>query len=248
MVMAQKKYLIIGSNGRIGKALLKDLTKNDNLEIVTVDKSNLKKLSSKHTHYKIDISKENNLKKLFLKLHKSKDKINQVINLSYPKNKNYGKDFLHLNEKDLKENLFLLLGTNIMIAKYSINFFLKNKIKGNILFTSSILGVRAPKFNHYDGLKMISPIEYSASKSAIIMVTEYLAKKYRKKNIRINCISPGGIKDKQNILFQKRYRDDCGVKGLLDPKDIITTINFLMDDRSKNINGQNIIIDDGWSL
>ncbi len=246
--MKHMKYLIIGSNGRLGKELLKDLIKKNNTDIITIDKNNLKKQSSNHNHIKIDISKENNLKKLFLQFNKTKIKIDKIVNLSYPKNKNYGKDFLLISEKEIKNNLFLLLGTNILIAKYSIIYFLKNNIRGNLLFTSSILGVNAPKFYHYDNLKMISPIEYSTAKSAIIMLTKYLAKKYQKKNIRINCISPGGIKDKQNILFQKRYKKDCGLKGLLDPKDIIPSINFLMGEESQNINGQNIIIDDGWSL
>ena len=247
-MMKNKSYLLIGSNGKIGRALLNDLLEKNYSEIITVDIDNLKKHSNNHKHIKVDISKEKNLKKLFLNFEKSKNKVCNIINLTYPKNKNYGKDFLYLNEKDLKENLFLLLGTNILIAKYSIKYLLKNKIQGNILFTSSILGVNAPKFEHYSGLDMVSPIEYSAAKSGIIMLTKYLAKKYRKKNIRINCISPGGIKEKQNPIFYRRYKRDTGNKGMLDPIDIISTIDFLMDDKSKSINGQNIIIDDGWSL
>lgn len=246
--MKNNSYLLIGSNGKIGRVLLNDLLKKNYSEIITVDINNLKKQSNNHKHIKIDVSKEKNLKKLFQDFEKSKKKICNIINLSYPKNNNYGKDFLFLNEKDLKENLFLLLGTNILIAKYSINYLLKNRIKGNIIFTSSILGVNAPKFEHYDGLNMVSPIEYSASKSGIIMLTKYLAKKYRKKNIRVNCISPGGIREKQSPIFYRRYKKDTGNKGMLDPSDIISTINFLMDYKSKSINGQNIVIDDGWSL
>ena len=95
---------------------------------------------------------------------------------------------------------------------------------------------------------MVSPIEYSAIKSGIISVTQYLAKYFKKKNLRINCISPGGIEDSQPILFKKRYKDSCLNKGLLKPKDITGTILFLIDESSQYINGQNIIIDDGWSL
>ena len=125
---------------------------------------------------------------------------------------------------------------------------LKKKNNGNLILISSIQGVRPPKFEHYNNLKMVSPIEYSAIKSGIISIIQYLAKYFKKKkNLRFNCISPGGIEDSQPILF-KKYKASCINKGLLDPKDITGTILFLIDDRSKYINGQNIIIDDGWSL
>ena len=114
---------------------------------------------------------------------------------------------------------------------------------------SSIQGVMAPKFHHYKkNLSMNSPIEYSAAKAGIISLTGYLAKYIKYKDLRINCISPGGIYDNQNKIFVKRYKNDCVSKGLLDPKDLFSAIKFLISDDSKYIRGQNIIIDDGWSL
>ena len=95
---------------------------------------------------------------------------------------------------------------------------------------------------------MNSPIEYSASKAGIISITKYLAKAFGKKNIRANCISPGGIKVNQPKSFQRKYRKSCLTKGLLNPKDICGTVEFLLSDQSRYINGQNFIIDDGWSL
>ena len=50
---------------------------------------------------------------------------------------------------------------------------------------------------------MNSPIEYTAIKSGIISITKYLAKLFIKKNIRVNCISPGGIESKQPVKFKK---------------------------------------------
>ena len=106
----------------------------------------------------------------------------------------------------------------------------------------------APKFEHYKGTDMISPIEYSAIKSGIISITKYLAKYYKQRNIRVNCISPGGIKNNQNKKFINKYKNSCNLKGLLDPEDLNETISFILDEKSKYINGQNIIIDDGWTL
>ena len=95
---------------------------------------------------------------------------------------------------------------------------------------------------------MVSPIEYSAVKSGIIAITKWLAKYYKNKNIRFNCISPGGILDGQEKVFIDKYKSDCNSKGMLDPTDIVGTVVFLLSSDSKYINGQNIVIDDGWSL
>ena len=113
---------------------------------------------------------------------------------------------------------------------------------------SSIQGVQAPKFDHYKKTQMTSPIEYSAIKSGIISMTKYLAKYYKNKNLRINSISPGGIESNQPKNFIKKYRSVCNSKGLLNGQDISDLIIFLLSKKSQYITGQNIIIDDGWSL
>ena len=95
---------------------------------------------------------------------------------------------------------------------------------------------------------MTSPIEYSAIKAGIISITKWLAKYYKNKNIRVNCISPGGIFDHQNDEFIKKYRNSCTNIGLLEANQISSLILFLLSNNSKAINGQNLIVDDGWSL
>jgi NAD(P)-dependent dehydrogenase (short-subunit alcohol dehydrogenase family) len=119
---------------------------------------------------------------------------------------------------------------------------------GNLIHLSSIQGVAAPKFEHYEGTVMTSPIEYTAVKSGIISMTRWLAKYYKNNNIRVNCISPGGILDQQPQSFLENYRDSCTSKGMLDPTDVAGTVLFLISDQSLYINGQNLVIDDGWSL
>ena len=61
-------------------------------------------------------------------------------------------------------------------------------------------------------------------------------------------MSPGGIKDKQPKLFIKKYRKSCNLKGLLHEQDVSKLIIFLLSDESKYISGQNLAIDDGWTL
>ena len=95
---------------------------------------------------------------------------------------------------------------------------------------------------------MSSPIEYTAAKSGIIGITKWLAKYCKNKNIKVNCVSPGGIKNNQEQIFLDRYNATCMSKGMLDAEDISGIISFLISEKSNFINGQNLIIDDGWSL
>ena len=64
----------------------------------------------------------------------------------------------------------------------------------------------------------------------------------------MNCISPGGILDNQPEAFLQKYNARCGGKGMLDPQDINGSLLFLLSDASKYITGQNLIVDDGFSL
>jgi len=66
--------------------------------------------------------------------------------------------------------------------------------------------------------------------------------------IRVNCVSPGGILDDQPETFLKEYKKTCNDKGMLDAEDVVGAFIFLLSDLSRYVTGQNIVVDDGWSL
>ena len=253
MTEIKKTIIITGGAGRIGSALAADLVKQgDKVLLGDINKSKLlkikKKLNSKNIEiFQGDLTTKNNIDR-FIKFGVKKFKnIHAAVHCSYPTSKKWGARLEDLEEIHLKNDLQNQLGGSIIFSQRIMKYFLKQK-KGNLILISSIQGIQAPKFNHYKNLNMTSPIEYSAIKSGIISITKYLSKYYKNKNIRINCVSPGGIKDNQPKLFTKRYRQSCNSKGLLDGEDISKLILFLLSDKSKYITGQNLIIDDGWSL
>ena len=86
-----------------------------------------------------------------------------------------------------------------LLSQRFIKYFISQG-KGNLVLCSSILGVSAPKFEHYKGTDMSSPIEYTAAKTGIIFITRWLAKYCKNKNIRVNCISQRGIFQNQMIV------------------------------------------------
>ncbi len=252
--MIKKTILITGSCGRIGSSIANQLFKKKiyNLILVDSDKNKIKIQKKKFNNNSvnfltINLNSKKNIDLLFLKSLKICKKIDTVIHCAYPKSKGWGTRFEHVKEKFLKEDLFNHLGITILFCQNILKHFLKFK-NGNLILISSIQGIQAPKFEHYRGLNMSSPIEYSAIKSGIISISKYLAKYYKKNNIRINCISPGGIEDNQHKKFKARYKSSCNSKGLLSGHDVANAVLFLISKESQFINGQNIVVDDGWLL
>mgnify|MGYP001311805839 CR=1 FL=1 len=250
--MKDKVYVVLGANGKIGYSFANYLiNKKFNVILGDINFSKYQNLSKKISRdilmVKADITKTSDLKKIIEKGYNKFSKIDGCVNCAYPMSKGFKNSFENLDFKNLKEDLSSQLGGPILLSQKFIKFFIKQGY-GNLILISSIQGVSTPKFNHYKNTKMNSPIEYSAIKSGIISITKYLAKYYKQKNIRVNCISPGGIKNNQDKKIVKKYKSSCNSKGLLDADDLNETIFFLLDEKSRYINGQNIIIDDGWTL
>jgi len=253
MTNNKKVILITGGAGEIGSALARDLASQKHKIILgDIDIDKLKKLkknlNTKNVEiFKSDLTKEKKIDHFINFASKKFKKIDVAVHCSYPKSKKWGTKFENLNEKNLKEDLTNQLAGTIIFCQRIIKYFHRVK-KGNLILISSIQGMQSPKFEHYKNLNMTSPIEYSVIKSGIISITRYLSKYYKKRNLRINCVSPGGIKDNQPKIFMKRYKESCNSKGLLDGDDVSKLIMFLISDDSKYIYGQNFIMDDGWSL
>ena len=95
---------------------------------------------------------------------------------------------------------------------------------------------------------MTKEVEYITTKAAIIQLTRYLAQYLKSKDIRVNCICPGGILNNQPKSFIQKYNTHCNKKGMLDGEDVVGTIVFLLSDLATHLTGQNIVIDDGFSL
>lgn len=148
---------------------------------------------------------------------------------------------------DFVENLSSNLGGYFLASQRYAKYFQKQGY-GNIVNIASIYGVVAPKFDIYDETEMTSPVEYAVIKAGLIHLTKYMAKYLKGKNIRINTISPGGILNNQPKQFLKKYNNQCSTKGMLDAKDLNGTLIFLLSDASSYLNGQNIVVDDGFCL
>ena len=244
---------ITGGAGLIGTAFSKAIIENGGRVIIgDISSKRGKDLqdefgADKALFIKVNTSDTSSIDK-FLELGKNHfGKIDSAIHCAYPRSEQWGTKFEGLKADELKDDLFNQLGGAILFSQRLISFY-RDQGYGNLVHVSSIQGVSVPKFEHYEGTKMVSPIEYSAIKSGIISITKYLAKYCKNQNIRVNCISPGGILDNQPEVFLEKYNSTCSSKGMMDAQDLNGTIVYLLSNMSKYINGQNIIIDDGWIL
>ena len=172
--------------------------------------------------------------------------VSDFVNAAYPRNPQYGREFFDVEYADFCENLNLNIGTTFAANQVFARYFQQHK-RGNIINLGSIYGVVAPDFAIYSQ-PMTMPVEYAAIKAAVIHLTKYMAQLLRKDGVRVNCISPGGILDAQPETFLQRYNAKCGQIGMLDSTHLDSTLLYLLSKNSSAVTGQNIVVDDGFSL
>lgn len=245
--------LITGSGGRIGSVIAQGVISHGGKVIfVDVNKTRLEQITAGLVEKSFlaivaDAGIPEEVDRCIAAGKKKFGQIDAAVHSAYPRSVGWGARFENIKQEHLNQDLSRHLGGAILFSQRVLEFF-KKQGHGNLIHISSIMGVVAPKFENYAGTKMTSPIEYSAIKAALIEMTKYLSKYYKGNNIRVNCISPGGIMDQQPDLFLEKYRSCCNDKGMLDAEDLLGTALYLLSDQSRYVTGQNLIVDDGFSL
>jgi len=256
-MIANQVVVITGGAGLIGQEFVRAVVENHGTAIIAdideelanqvKDTLSLKLNTTKIDVVKMDITSSDSLNRAIAYLDGKYQRVDALVNNAYPRNKRYGKHFFDVEYEDFVENIGLNLGGYFLTSQKFAKYF-EAQGHGNIINISSIYGVVAPKFSIYEGTPMTVPVEYAAIKSGLIHLTKYMAKYFKGKNIRVNALSPGGILDAQPEPFLKAYETECLNKGMLDKEDMKGTLVYLLSDMSKFVNGQNIIVDDGFCL
>lgn len=255
-MLTGKIIVITGGAGLLGRSFCNMVAENGgNVVVADVDverainvaeEINLKFAGAAQA-LSMNITDKDSVCAVITKLFEQYGHVDAVVNNAYPRNSNYGRSLENVTYEDFCENSGLHLGGYFLVAQQFSHFFCGQGY-GNIINMSSIYGVMTPRFDVYSGTTMTMPVEYAAIKSAVVQLTRYFAQFYKTKGVRVNCISPGGIFDNQPEPFINAYKAYAGNKGMLSPDDICGTLLFLLSDLSKYITGQNIVVDDGFSL
>ena len=252
-LVKDKIVVVTGGAGLLGKTFCQAIADNGGIAVVAeYDITIAEKLCTSLGNAcivpaQVDITDKASVEALINNISKKYGKIDALVNSAYPRNKNYGKHFFEVTYNDFCENIGMNLGGYFLTSQLFAKYFYDQGY-GNIINLASIYGVIAPRFQIYNNTPMTTPVEYAAIKSGLIHLSKYMAKYFKGKNIRVNTISLGGIEDKQPEPFLKAYREFCLNKGMLNAKDISGTVLYLLSDLSEFVNGQNIVVDDGFTL
>ena len=239
-VNKEKIILVTGGSGLIGKTIIKDLTEDGyfpiNIDITSAENS--------CKHFECDITKEDEIEGVFKLVYEKYGRIDGLVNNAYPRKEVFGADFFDVQEKHLIEQLHFQLASYYLCCQKVLPYLQKSN-GGSIVNISSIYGSVGNDFSLYENTKMNPPGVYNMVKGGINSLTNYLAAKFGKDQIRVNTISPGGIFDNQDKKFVEKYIQKVPLARMGNPDDISPVICFLMSDKSKYITGQNILVDGG---
>jgi len=248
--------VVTGGAGLLGQAFVKEIARTGGIPIIAdIDEDKAKYLAKKINtennsdtvdYIQMNITSKtsvNNALNYVLNKHKTVD---ALVNSAYPRNSEYGRKFEDVTYESFCENLNLHLGGYFLTAQQFAEYF-KTKKSGSIITVASIYGVVNPRFDVYKNTKMTMPVEYAAIKSALIHLNKYMMAYYKGSRIRFNCISPGGILSDQPEEFLSRYNQYGQTKGMLSPEDVAKILIYILSSDAKYINGQNIVVDDGWT-
>ena len=256
--MLQGRVVVVtGGAGLIGRAFVRAIADEGGTAVVAeknteaaqrlLDELRPDSRPGKVVMAELDITSKASLARVLSDLHEQHGRIDALVNNAFPRNANYGRRFEDVTYEDFCQNVMTHLGGYFLAAQQFAAYF-RSQGHGTIVNIGSIYGVVAPRFGIYANTPMTMPVEYAAIKSGVIHLTRYLAQYLKGTSIRVNCISPGGVFDNQPAAFVERYNSHGATKGMLNASDLQGALLFLLSDMSTFVNGQNLVVDDGWTL
>lgn len=255
-LLANKLVVVTGGAGLLGSEFCAAIAKQGgvavladrNLQAAQVQADSIcAQCPGRALAVEMDITSQASISAVISELRAKWGRIDAVVNNAYPRNAHYGRPMEDVTYEDFCDNVSMHLGGYFLVAQqFAVHF--RQQGYGNIINMSSIYGVVSPRFEIYAGTQMTMPVEYAAIKSGVLHLTRYFSHYLKGAGIRVNAISPGGIRDGQPDEFLQKYKNLCASKGMLDKNDVADALLFLLSDMSTYVNGQNLIVDDGFSL
>ena len=241
--LEKKNIIVTGASGGIGNAIIKKLseaganilasgTRIEKLEELKKNFEGLKIL-------KFDISQSDKIEEFIENATRELGgSLDGVVNNAGITQDNLA---IRMNLDEWQKVININLTSTFLISKFAIKKMLKNK-SGKIVNITSVVG-------HTGNLGQAN---YTASKAGIVAMSKSLAIEYAKKNININCISPGFIKtamtDKIDDKFKEVIVSKIPSARLGEPEDIANAVLFLSSDQSDYINGETLHVNGGMYM
>lgn len=240
--LKNKKVIITGGSRGIGMAILERFYElGSQVLIIGSNIENLNKAQQKYPNIltlQLNLSEHSNIKKMFSLAINNLKGIDVLIN-----NAGITKDNLaiRMSENEWEDVIKVNLTSNFFLCQEAIKIMLKNK-NGSIVNISSVVA----------HLGNSGQVNYSSSKAGLIAMSKSLAREYAKKNIRVNCISPGFIETDMTSFLKDEQKSQLlkaipmGIMG--SGKDIANAAVFLASDLSSYVTGETLHVNGGMYM
>ncbi|MDB4226818.1 3-oxoacyl-[acyl-carrier-protein] reductase [Candidatus Pelagibacter sp.] len=241
--LKNKNIIVTGASGGIGSSIVERLNQNGANILATGTRiEKLEELRKKFNNIKIlkfDISQHDKIEEFIENATKELGgSLDCIVN-----NAGITKDNLtiRMSLEEWSKVININLTSTFLMCKYSIKKMLKNK-SGKIINITSVVG-------HTGN---VGQANYTASKAGIVAMSKSLAIEYAKKNINVNCISPGFISTAMTDQIDEKFKETIIAKipsnRLGKPEDIANAVNFLSSDQSDYVNGETLHVNGGMYL
>ena len=244
--LENKNIIVTGASGGIGNSIVEKLNEcGANVLASGTRLEKLEELKNKFNNIKIlkfDISQSDKIEEFIDNAANELGGLDCIVNNAGITQDNLA---IRMSIDEWKKVIDINLTSTFLMSKFAIKKMLKNK-KGKIINITSVVG-------HTGNLGQAN---YTASKAGLVAMSKSLAIEYAKKNINVNCISPGFIKTAMTDKIDEKFKEVIVSKipsaRLGEPEDIANAVLFLASDNSNYINGETLHVNGGmymaWQL
>jgi NAD(P)-dependent dehydrogenase (short-subunit alcohol dehydrogenase family) len=268
--LTNKVVLVVGGRGYLGREFCQKL-RLQNATVISADLPGLSKAADKAEftvefndieQVDIDVTDKESVESVINFIVKNYGQIDTLIYSVTSKPDDFYMPFTECSLEGWQSVIHVELD-GLFLVSQEVGKIMEKREQGSVIFISSIYGVvgndqRIYKGSNLSGLyteqkeeegkQVFSHSVYPVVKGGVISLTRYLAAYWGQYNIRVNCVSPGGIyHEGENEMFLKKYSDKVplGRKARID--EISGSVVYLTSDESSYVTGQNLIVDGGWT-
>ncbi len=197
---------------------------------------------------KMDISKKQSIDNAIKKTMKKFSKIDVLVNNAvFPETEKERSIKFENFPLELWNKIFAVNVSGVFLCNQKIGTIMVNQKKGSIINISSMYGLIAADQRIYGDSGLNSTAAYAVTKSSMFNFSRYLASYWRTTGVRVNTLTLGGVENKQNAQFIKKYSSKTMIGRMAKKDEYVGALLFLASDASSYMTGSNLVIDGGWT-